>query len=155
MKAYEERRPAYFGTPAVNLVCALRESLKQILAEGMEARFARHLDIAKAFRAAWAGMGLRMVPVTESVTATTMSAVYYPDGVDASVLAKVKAEGVVLATGLHPAIRTRYFRVGHMGTTRVGEALATIAAIEKSLLAAGHRSEPGIGVGAALASLAG
>jgi alanine-glyoxylate transaminase/serine-glyoxylate transaminase/serine-pyruvate transaminase len=155
MRAYEERRPSYFGTPAVNLVCALAESLKQILAEGMEARVGRHRTIARAFRSAWVAMGLRMVPLTEDVTANTMSAVYYPDGVDVSVLAKVKSEGVILATGLHPAIRARYFRVGHMGTTRVGEALATIGAIEKSLLAAGHGSKPGAGVSAALASLAG
>ena len=154
MRAYEERRPSYFGTPAVNLVCALRESLKQILSEGMEARFARHRSIARAFRAAWRAMGLRMVPASEEIAANTMSAVYYPDGVDASVLARVKAEGVILATGLHPAIRARYFRVGHMGTTRLGEALATIGAIEKSLLAAGYRGEPGAGVGAALAALA-
>ena len=36
MTAYEERRPSYFGTPAVNLVWALDVSLGQILAEGLE-----------------------------------------------------------------------------------------------------------------------
>ena len=155
MRAYEERRAAYFGTPPVNLIYALRESLRQIMAEGMEARFDRHRAIARAFRAAWKAMGLRLVPLTDEITANTMSAVYYPEGVDMGVLAKVKSEGVVLAAGLHPAIRTRYFRVGHMGTTRVTEALATIGAIEKSLLAAGHTSEAGAGVAAALASFAG
>ena len=125
------------------------------MAEGMEARFDRHRAIARAFRAAWKAMGLRLVPLTDEITANTMSAVYYPEGVDMGVLAKVKSEGVVLAAGLHPAIRTRYFRVGHMGTTRVTEALATIGAIEKSLLAAGHTSEAGAGVAAALASFAG
>ena len=34
MQAYEARKPAYFGTPAVNLVFALNVSLGQILAEG-------------------------------------------------------------------------------------------------------------------------
>ena len=33
MKAYEERRPSYFATPAVQLVQSLRVSLKQMLAE--------------------------------------------------------------------------------------------------------------------------
>lgn len=31
MEAYETRRPSYFGTPPVNLICALNVSLKQIL----------------------------------------------------------------------------------------------------------------------------
>ena len=44
MEAYEARKPAYFGTPAVNLVYALNVSLGQILAEGMDARFARHVN---------------------------------------------------------------------------------------------------------------
>ncbi|RPJ37221.1 MAG: alanine--glyoxylate aminotransferase family protein, partial [Chloroflexi bacterium] len=41
MQAYEARKPGYFGTPAVNLVFALNVSLGQILAEGLDARFAR------------------------------------------------------------------------------------------------------------------
>jgi alanine-glyoxylate transaminase/serine-glyoxylate transaminase/serine-pyruvate transaminase len=38
MKAYEERRPSYFGTPAVNLIVALETSLKIICKEGMDKR---------------------------------------------------------------------------------------------------------------------
>ena len=48
MESYEKRKPAYFGTPAVNLVWALNVSLGRILAEGMEARFARHALIGRS-----------------------------------------------------------------------------------------------------------
>ena len=58
MEAYEAGKPAYFGTPAVNLVRALNVSLGQILAEGLDARFLRHRRNAQAFRAAMSAIGL-------------------------------------------------------------------------------------------------
>ncbi len=148
MRAYEERRPAYFGTPPVNLIYALRESLQQILAEGMEARFIRHRRLAGAFRAGVAALGLKTVPVREELTAHTLSALYYPQGVDATLIGRIKAEGVVVAGGLHPANRTAYFRVGHMGTVTPSDLLVTIGAIERALLGAGYQFEPGVGLAA-------
>ncbi len=153
MEAYEAGRPSYFATPAVNLVCALDVSLGQILREGMEARFTRHRRMAKAFRAAWRALGLKTLPVSESVTAHTLSALYYPEGVDAGVIARVREQGVVLAGGLHPELKTRYFRVGHMNVVGPGDVLASVGAVERALVAAGHRSEPGVAVAAAQAEL--
>ena len=61
MEAYEARKPSYFGTPAVNLVWALNVSLGQILAEGMDARIARHVKLGQRLpggdRGAGAGPG--------------------------------------------------------------------------------------------------
>ncbi|HYO51395.1 alanine--glyoxylate aminotransferase family protein [Archangium sp.] len=153
MEAYEAGRAAYFATPAVNLVCALEVSLGQILREGMEARFARHRRVAHAFRAAWRALGLRMLPVSESVAAHTLSALYYPEGVDAALLGRVREQGVVLAGGLHPQLKARYFRVGHMNVVGPGEVLATVGAVERALAAAGHRAEPGAAVAAVQAEL--
>jgi alanine-glyoxylate transaminase / serine-glyoxylate transaminase / serine-pyruvate transaminase len=153
MEAYEAGRPAYFATPPVNLVCALEVSLGQIVREGMEARFARHQRMARAFRAGWRALGLRTLPVSESVTAHTLSALYYPEGVDAGVLGRVREQGAVLAGGLHPELKTRYFRVGHMNVVGPGDVLATVGAVERALAAAGHRAEPGAGVAAAQVEL--
>jgi alanine-glyoxylate transaminase/serine-glyoxylate transaminase/serine-pyruvate transaminase len=153
MEAYEAGKPAYFATPPVNLVCALDVSLGQILAEGLEARFARHLRMARAFRAAWRALGLRMLPVSEAVAANTLSAVYYPDGVDASLVGRVKGQGIVVAGGLHPELKARYFRVGHMNRVGPTDVLAAVGAVERALLAAGHRAQPGAAVAAAQASL--
>ena len=63
MEAYEARKPAYFGTPAVNLVWALNVSLGQILAEGMDARVARHVKLGRACQAGIAALGLGQVPL--------------------------------------------------------------------------------------------
>jgi alanine-glyoxylate transaminase/serine-glyoxylate transaminase/serine-pyruvate transaminase len=153
MEAYETGKPAYFATPPVNLVCALDVSLGQILAEGMEARFARHQRMARAFRAAWKALGLRMLPASDAVAAHTLSAVYYPDGVDAALVGRVKGQGIVVAGGLHPELKARYFRVGHMNRVGPTDVLAAVGAVERALLAAGHRSEPGAAVAAAQACL--
>jgi len=133
MQAYQARKPAYFGTPAVNLVAALNESVKQIKAEGMEARWRRHRKLSAAFKAGAEALGLRQVPVSEDVRAVTLTTMYYPDGVDSTLVGRIGAAGVVVAGGLHPAVATRSFRVGHMGVDGIGEVLTTLAAIEQGL----------------------
>lgn len=153
MEAYEAGKPAYFATPPVNLVAALDVSLGQILAEGLEARFSRHRRMARAFRAAWRALGLRLLPTTEAAAANTLSAVYYPEGVDAALVGRVRGEGVIMAGGLHPELKARYFRVGHMNRVGPGDVLTAVGAVERALLAAGHRAQPGVGVAAAQASL--
>ncbi len=149
MHAYESRKPSYFGTPAVNLVWALHVSLKEILLEGMEARFARHARIGNAFKAAVKVLGLKQVPVRPELYATTLSAIYYPEGVDASMLKQVDEAGVIVAGGLHPAIKTKYFRVGHMGAVTEADILATVGAVETGLQKAGYKFEVGAGIAAA------
>jgi len=146
MEAYEARQPRYFATPPVNLIWALHASLGQILSEGLEARFARHRFLSRAFRAGMAALGLVQVPLREELAAHTMSALYYPEGVDARLLGLIGRAGVILAGGLHPAIRARYFRVGHMGAVNAADVLATVGAIETGLARAGYRFAAGAGV---------
>jgi alanine-glyoxylate transaminase / serine-glyoxylate transaminase / serine-pyruvate transaminase len=148
MRAYEARKAAYYGTPPVNLIYALAESLRQIHAEGMEARFARHRRLSAAFQAGVRALGLSMIPKREEWLAHTLSAICFPMGVDASLVGRIKAEGVVVAGGLHPANRATYFRVGHMGAVNPGDLLTTLGAIERALRASGYRFAPGAGVAA-------
>jgi len=149
MEAYEARQPSYFGTPPVNLIWALNVSLGQILDEGMDVRFARHRRLSQAFKAAVAALGMQQVPVSPDKWATTLTAPYFPDGVDRTMLGTVKEAGVIVAGGLHPAIKPLYFRVGHMGVVSASDILATVGAIETGLAKAGHQFEPGVGLAAA------
>ena len=153
MEGYETRQPRYFGTPPVNLIWALNVSLGQILDEGMDARFARHRRLSEALKAAVTALGMKQVPVSPDKTATTLTAPYFPDGVDRTMLAHVKEAGVILAGGLHPDIKARYFRVGHMGVVSMSDILATVGAIEKGLAQVGYKFEPGVGLAAAQATL--
>jgi len=150
MEAYEARKPSYFGTPPVNLIWALDVSLGQILQEGMEARVLRHQKLSHACKAAIDALGMEQVPTDPAWAATTLTAPYYPDGIQGpDLLPKIKESGAVLAGGLHPDIKTKYFRIGHMGATKPGDVLATVGAIETGLLACGYTFKPGKGVAAA------
>jgi alanine-glyoxylate transaminase/serine-glyoxylate transaminase/serine-pyruvate transaminase len=146
MESYERAAPLYFATPPVNLILALDVSFGQIVAEGMDGRFARHARTGAAFRAAWRALGLRTLPARDEIAANLLSAVYYPDGVDATLIGRVRAEGVAIAGGLHPAARARYFRIGHMGCVRASDVLAAVGAVERALAG---RVEVGAGVAAA------
>ncbi len=154
LEAYEAKKGAYFATPAVQLVEALDASVTSLLAEGVDARVARHEAVARAFRAAWSTMKLATLPTSDDVAAHTLSALFYPQGVDASLVARIADEGAIVAGGLHPDARTKYFRVGHMGATGAAEVLATVGAIERALHASGHRGAPmGTAVAAAQSAL--
>jgi alanine-glyoxylate transaminase/serine-glyoxylate transaminase/serine-pyruvate transaminase len=87
--------------------------------------------------------------------AHTLSALYFPEGVDAAFVGRVRAEGVVLAGGLHPDAKAKYFRVGHMGAVAADDVVTTVAAIERALVASGHAIELGAAVGAAQSVLTG
>lgn len=148
MQAYQARKPAYFGTPPVNLIYALDVSVEQMLAQGMEKRLAWHQTVGHAFQSAAQAIGLREVPVRPEIAASAMSAWYYPVGQKSGFLGEVKKRGVILAGGLHPKIRDEYFRIGHMGAITQGDILATIGAIEGALAESGYHFDVGAGVAA-------
>ena len=134
MQAYEGRNPSYFATPPVNLIQALETSLELILEEGMDARFARHKRLAKKFRDEMSALGLAFIPISESAQANTLTAPYYPKGVNGGeFLGNVGQNGVVIAGGLLPSHKTQYFRVGHMGIVSDEHINQTVAAVKAAL----------------------
>jgi alanine-glyoxylate transaminase/serine-glyoxylate transaminase/serine-pyruvate transaminase len=155
MQAYEARKPSYFATPPTNLVMALAVSLREILDDGIEARWAAHARAARALSAAWEVLGLSHVPVRPEHRATALSALRYPARVDASLVGRIAERGVVVAGGLHPQIRAEYFRVGHMGYTigRTDLLMRTIEAIAAGLAASGVEADGPAAVRAFLQSL--
>ena len=144
MRAYEERKPAYFGTPPVNLIVALETSLKIICKEGMRERVKRHQILAKAFRAGISSLKLETIPKTNKIAANTLTAAYYPEGIDgATLLTKIANNNVIIAGGLLPELKTSYFRIGHMGSVSVNDLIAVLGALERALLELGHNIVPG------------
>jgi alanine-glyoxylate transaminase/serine-glyoxylate transaminase/serine-pyruvate transaminase len=82
-----------------------------------------------------------------------MTAPRFPAGITAAdLLPRIKAAGAVLAGGLHPEIKAEYFRIGHMGASRMGDLLATLGALEVGLAGCGYEFERGAGLAAAAAS---
>ncbi len=120
MQAYQEGRPSYFSTPATNLIVALDVALQELIdtrhddKSGIEARFALHQSCADSMRRTWSEVGLELL-CKPALAANTLSAIRYPEGVDASLLSAIAERGVIVAGGLHPTCKAEYFRVGHMG----------------------------------------
>ncbi|KAF9585061.1 hypothetical protein BGW38_004056, partial [Lunasporangiospora selenospora] len=144
MNAYEARKPSYFATPAVQNVFALHVSLKQIIAQGVEKRFAVHKEASAKAKKFIHDLGLKLVPTGLDHAANGMSAVYYPEGVAATdLLPKLAAHGIVAAGGLHVEIAPKYFRIGHMGISVTeperGHLDATLNAVKASLAECGYK----------------
>lgn len=155
MRAYEEGRVAYYATPATHLVVALEKSLDKILREGLENRFKRHSALAKAVRAGLKAMGLKLVARGEEIASNTVTAAYTPPGVSPSELrSKMMARNVVTAMPLHPALRDKSFRIGHMGSVNANDVISAIAALERALKSLGVKIELGSGLKAVQETLA-
>ena len=156
LKAYEAGEPSYFATPATSLILALEVGLGEILAGGVEARVALHARAARALRRAWAELGLATVPARPEITADTISALRYTPGIDATLVGRIQAAGVTVTGGLLPALRTQYFRVGHLGwvVTQPDLLGRTVRAVAEGLAAGGHRQGIATAEAAAAALLA-
>lgn len=141
MKAYESGSPAYFATPAVQTITALKVSLDEILSESLEKRFAKHEQISTQFKNNLGKLGLKILPVNEKVAAHGLSAVYFPESINGpDFLGKVAAKGFTIAGGIHKALVGKYFRVGHMGfSVYEGHVDKLTKAIEETLNEVGYK----------------
>jgi aspartate aminotransferase-like enzyme len=139
----------YFATPAVGMVLAMREALRIIDEEGLESRWRRHQVYSDAFKAGLEALGLEQFP-EEGSRATTLSVPKIPEEVsdsDMRGLMRIKY-GVIIAGGLGK-LGGKTVRVGHMGNVTNNDIIATISAMEMSLMELGFEIEPGASVGAA------
>jgi len=147
MDAYERGEIAYYATPATHLIVALAKSLEKIIAEGLEKRFRRHAILAKALRAGLKAMGLDIVARREEIAANTVTAVYTPENINPVELRKLmRAGNIVIAMPLHPALKGRSIRIGHMGAVNHNDIIATIALLERTLKRMGANIKLGTGL---------
>ncbi len=143
-----ENPSLYFATPPVNLIMALNESVKIILAEGLESRYSRHDRIGRSMRAGLAAIGIEPVTVKDAL-APTLTVGKYPNGVDDSAFRlKMEEYGVVVAGSLGE-LKGKAFRIGHMGNICITEIIKTLSSVERALLALGIPITAGAAVGAA------
>jgi len=106
---------AYHHTAPINLVYALDEGLGIVLEEGLEARWARHLDAHERLRTELAARGFqRLAPEGEALA--SLLCVTVPDGIDEAAVrrALLLDHGVEVSGGLGP-LAGRVWRIGVMG----------------------------------------
>ena len=135
----------YYATPAVNIVWALKESVRLIKEEGLEERYERHTRVSNAFNDSLEAMGFKVLAKKEH-RCSTLSTVLYPEGINDAEFRKVLAEeGAMVAGGL-AAYAGKMFRIGHMGNIDDHTVYSAIAAIERTLIRLGYKYEKGIGL---------
>ncbi len=148
-KAAQRALPQTSWTPAVTIIVQLDVALQNILEQGLEAVFRRHVLLGRAARAGAKGIGLGLLGPDEDLNSAA-TAVCLPEGVDGKRLVELMLDehGVQVAGGQGP-MDGRIFRIGHCGYFDAYDIIATIAATELSLRSVGHPVELGSGVRAA------
>ncbi len=122
------------ATPAVSLLFALDRQLDDMLAEGMEQRFSRHLAMRDR-TLDWArGQGFEIfsAPGYESPTVTCVT---NNREIDISALNKfLRARGMIISNG-YGDLKGKTFRIAHMGDTQPADLDTLFAAMNEFLTA--------------------
>jgi alanine-glyoxylate transaminase/serine-glyoxylate transaminase/serine-pyruvate transaminase len=134
----------YHHTAPVNMLFGLREALRIIAEEGLEARFARHRLNHKALVAGLEAMGLSML-VSESERLPMLNAVRIPEGAhDLKVRqALLREYGIEIGGGLGD-LAGKIWRVGLMGhSSNRRNVILFLSALETILKGQGVEVRPG------------
>jgi alanine-glyoxylate transaminase/serine-glyoxylate transaminase/serine-pyruvate transaminase len=142
----------YHHTPPISLIFALREAMRLVMEEGLEARWERHRVNQLALIAGLEAMGLKLLAEKPADRLPTVTAVMIPSGVDdVKVRNQLLDEFNIEIAGGFGAVKGKIWRVGLMGyCSQKPNVLLFLAALEKCLLDQGFRVASGAGVGAAI-----
>ena len=140
----------YHHTAPITMIYAIREGLRILHEEGLQARWARHQKNHVAVKAGLQALGLQYV-AGEGNRLPQLNAVRIPAGVDDMAVRKRMLEefGIEIGGGLGD-LKGKVWRIGIMGhNSRPNCVLVLLAALEQCLNAVGHKVAPGVGVAAA------
>jgi alanine-glyoxylate transaminase/serine-glyoxylate transaminase/serine-pyruvate transaminase len=140
----------YHHTAPVNMIYAIREALRIIAEEGLEARFARHRLHHEALRAGLEAIGIRFL-AQEGHRLPMLNAVGIPQGIDDLTVRKrlLNEYGIEIGGGLGQ-FKGKAWRVGLMGHAATGKnVILLLTALEIILAGMGHPLTPGSAVAAA------
>ena len=145
----------YHHTAPAPLIYALREALRIVLEEGLEARYARHRRNGRALREGLEALGLRLLVPEEHCT-YQLTTVLVPDGVDQEKVRDALRVGYNIEIGGGLAkFRGRMWRIGLMGeSSTAANVLYLLSALEALLPRFGYEVPVGAGVAAASRVLA-
>jgi aspartate aminotransferase-like enzyme len=121
-------------TPALSIYYSMDKAFEMLRAEGLEGIFTRHEDVANYTRERVKSLGLKLVPVNEQFASNTVTAIWWPEGVDAKALSKRAREefGVVLGGG-QGKLDGKIFRIGHLGWFQKSDIAEALDVVEKLL----------------------
>lgn len=119
-------------TPAIQVLHAMHQALRELEAEGVAARVARYAANARVLRAGLGALGLEIL-VPEGARSSILTTFRLPPGVSYDALHDaMKRRGYIIYAG-QGDIRTFAFRVANMGTLTPADMEAVVAAFAESL----------------------
>ena len=130
----------YHHTAPISMNYALREALRLVSEEGLEARWSRHLRNQQALVRGLEALGLSLV-VDESIRLPALTTVRIPQGIDdANVRGTLLQRfGIEIGGGLG-AFQGKAWRVGLMGSTSTERNVTTfLAALQATLAEQGYK----------------
>jgi len=150
LERYWGSERVYHHTAPISMNYALREALAMVVEEGLEARFARHLQNHLALKAGLAAMGMTY-PTVEGHQLPQLNCVRIPDGIDdLTVRRRLIDEWGIEIGGALGAWKGKVWRIGLLGySSRKVNVTLLLAALETCLHELGHPLEPGAGLAAA------
>jgi alanine-glyoxylate transaminase/serine-glyoxylate transaminase/serine-pyruvate transaminase len=148
----------FHGTPPLQQIWGLRESLDMLFEEGLEAVIARHRRLADAVRAcvaAWSEAGALSFHAREPASrSNAVTTVRTAPGIDPDAMRRLARDSYQTALGAGLGdLEGKAFRIGHLGDLNEPMILGTLAAVELALDRSGIPRGRG-GLDAAIASLA-
>ena len=146
----EKEKRRYHHTVSISLIYALREALRVVLEEGLDVRYKRHVHNASALLAGAKAIGLQPA-AEEGYRAPMLTTLRIPDGIDdATIRTRLIADyGIEIGAGLG-VFAGKAWRIGLMGeSSNEKNVMLVLSALEKLLIASGHKVERGAAVHAA------
>ncbi len=148
---WAEAKRVYHHTAPISMVYALREALRIVLEEGLEARFARHRRHSAALMAGLAAFGCAP-NAQEGHRLASLNCVQVPAGVEEAAVRRTLLQefGIEIGGGLGP-LAGKVWRIGLMGEScKQDSVVAVLAALEVVLKRLGKARRPGAALEAAL-----
>ena len=132
-------------TPAINIIIALNEVLKNIRKEGLDVIFARNKKFALAVRKTMTALGFELF--VKEAKSDALTAVKLPLEIDGEKLVKIMRDeyGVAIAEG-QGSLKGKIFRIAHMGYIREDDLIIGIKTLEEVLAKMGYKFEKGKGI---------
>jgi len=141
----------YHHTPPISLIYGLREALRLVMEESLEARWERHAQNHQALIAGLEAMGLDLFVKNPADRLVTVTGVNIPSGVDDGKARKQLLDefNIEISGGLGP-VKGKIWRIGLMGySSQKANVLLFLTALEKVLVGQGFRCSASAGVAAA------
>ncbi len=119
----------YPSTPSLSHMFALDYQLDRIFEEGLENRFARHLEMAKVVRT-WAKEKFELFP-EEKYASVTLTTIRNTKGISVSELNKKLGENGFMISNGYGDLKEVTFRIAHMADATMDEIHTLLGLIDK------------------------